>query len=151
MKVCFTASSGGHLVEISQLKELTEKFNSFLVTEYCENEGIGFCDKVYFLNQVNRKELFFVPKFIKMFWRSYKILKKENPDIIISTGALMTYPFCVLGKVLGKKIVYIESFARTQNGSLTGRLVYPFADVFIVQWKKLKKVYPKSIYLGGIF
>lgn len=151
MKVCFTASSGGHLVEISQLKELTEKFKSFLVTEYCENEGIGFCDKVYFLNQVNRKELFFVPKFIKMFWRSYKILKKENPDIIISTGALMTYPFCVLGKVLGKKIVYIESFARTQNGSLTGRLVYPFADVFIVQWKKLKKVYPKSIYLGGIF
>lgn len=151
MKICFTASSGGHLVEISQLKELTKKYDSFLVTEYCENEEIAFCEKVYFLNQVNRKELFFVPKFMKMFWRTYKILKKENPDVIISTGALMTFPFCLLGKLFRKKIVYIESFARTQNGSLTGKMVYPFADVFIVQWKKLKKVYPRAIYLGGIF
>lgn len=151
MKICFTASSGGHLVEISQLKKMVEKYDAFLVTELCDNEETGFCKKVYFLDQVNRKELFFVPKFLKMFYRSYRILKKENPDVIISTGALMTYPFCLLGKILGKKIVYIESFARTQNGSLTGRLVYPFADVFIVQWKRLKRVYPKSIYLGGIF
>ena len=81
MKVCFTASSGGHLVEISQLKELTKKFDSFLVTELCDNEEKAFCEKIYYLNQVNRRELFFIPKFIKMFYRSYKILKKENPDI----------------------------------------------------------------------
>ena len=47
MKVCFTASSGGHLVEISQLKELTKKFDSFLVTELCDNEEKAFCEKIY--------------------------------------------------------------------------------------------------------
>ena len=75
MKVCFTASSGGHLVEISQLKELTKKFDSFLVTELCDNEEKAFCEKIYYLNQVNRRELFFIPKFIKMFLNLLEYIK----------------------------------------------------------------------------
>ena len=50
-----------------------------------------------------------------------------------------------------KKIIYIESFARVDNASLTGKLFYKIADVFIVQWEELLKIYPKAIYGGGIF
>ncbi|WP_191976308.1 hypothetical protein [Limosilactobacillus reuteri] len=50
-----------------------------------------------------------------------------------------------------KKVIYIESFARITTPSLTGKILYHFADLFIVQWKELLKVYPKAKYFGGIF
>jgi UDP-N-acetylglucosamine:LPS N-acetylglucosamine transferase len=76
---------------------------------------------------------------------------KEKPDCIISTGALITYPICLLGKMMGKKIIYIESFARVDRPSLTGKFMYKVADLFIVQWEELLKHYPKAVHTGGIF
>ena len=58
---------------------------------------------------------------------------------------------CYLGKLFGKKIVYIESYARMNNKSLSGKLIYPIASLFIVQWKEMLKLYPKAKYLGGIY
>jgi hypothetical protein len=52
---------------------------------------------------------------------------------------------------MGKKLIYIEVFDRIDKSTLTGRLVYPIADKFIVQWDEMKKVYPKAINLGSIF
>ena len=89
--------------------------------------------------------------FFRLFVEADKILKAEKPDVILSTGALVAYPFCLLGKLRGAKVVYIESFARVYNRSLTGRLVYPFADLFLVQWESLLSCYPKAKYVGGIF
>ncbi len=86
-----------------------------------------------------------------MFLKSFFWLIKEKPDIIVSTGALVTCPISLLGKLMRKKIIYIESFARVDNASLTGKLFYKIADVFIVQWEELLKIYPKAIYGGGIF
>nr|WP_225349401.1 hypothetical protein [Limosilactobacillus reuteri] len=54
-------------------------------------------------------------------------------------------------KLMKKKVIYIESFARITTPSLTGKILYHFADLFIVQWKELLKVYPKAKYFGGIF
>ena len=78
-------------------------------------------------------------------------MRKEQPDVVITTGALLAFPFCLLAKLMGKKVVYIESFARVYDKSLTGKLVYPFADLFIVQWESMLKCYPKAVYTGGIF
>lgn len=86
-----------------------------------------------------------------LFLNAGKILRQESPDVLITTGALLAFPFCVIAKIKGTKIIYIESFARVNSGSLTGRLVYPFADLFLVQWKALQQIYPKAIYVGGIF
>ena len=151
MKICFAASSGGHLEEISRLKEIEKKHESFLVTEEGGFQELDFCDKVIHVKQINRKEILFVPKFILLFLRSYGILKKEKPDVIISTGALASYPICRLGKKMGKKIVYIESFARVDTPSLTGKLMYKIADVFIVQWEEMLQFFPNATYGGGIF
>ncbi len=56
-----------------------------------------------------------------------------------------------LAKLFGKKLIYIESFARVYDGSKTGKLLYKYADLFIVQWESLKEVYPKAIYGGSIY
>ncbi len=82
---------------------------------------------------------------------AFNILRKERPDVIISSGAAVAVPFFYLGKLFGAKTVYIEVFDRIDAPTLTGKLVYPVTDKFVVQWEEMKKVYPKAINLGGIF
>lgn len=150
-KLCFAASTGGHFEQLMMLKPLMRKYDSIIITEKShysvENNEI----KTYYLSQVNRKERIFLFRMIVNSLKTIKILIIENPDIIISTGALSTFPVCLLGKLLRKKIIFIESFAKINSPTLTGKLVYKFADQFYVQWEEMKQVYPNAIYKGGIY
>ena len=150
-KICFAASSGGHLEEISRLKEIRDAYDCFLFTErgsFCE---LDFCDKVYYVRQINRKEKGFLSHFIRLCIDSEKILKEEQPDCIISTGALATFPICLIGRLMRKKVIFIESFARVDGSSLTGKLMKRVADLYIVQWEELLQFVPNAVYGGGIF
>ena len=82
---------------------------------------------------------------------AWKVLRKEKPDVIISSGAAVAVPFFYLGKLFGAKLVYIEVFDRIDKPTMTGKMVYPIVDKFIVQWEEQKEVYPKAINLGSIF
>jgi UDP-N-acetylglucosamine:LPS N-acetylglucosamine transferase len=88
---------------------------------------------------------------VKLMFQAWRIMKREKPDYLITTGALITYPFCLVAKWKKVKVIYIESFARMDEPSLTGRLVYPIADLFLVQWEEMIKYYPKAIFAGGVF
>ena len=150
-KICLIASSGGHFEQILMLKPLVEKYDVFIVTEKTKyNLSVDFTD-LYYLKQVNRREFKFPYYMLVNFFRSLSILLKEKPDVIISTGALATIPMCVLGKILKRKIIFIESFAKIKSPTLTGRLIYRFADQFYVQWEEMKKFYPNAIYKGGLY
>lgn len=151
MKVLFVASSGGHLEEISQLKRIAKEYENALVTEKNGFEVRNFGNRQYFVPQINRKELLFLPKFIRLFFRARRILKKEKPDVVITTGALISYPFCVLQKRRHGKVVYIESFARVKEPSLSGKLIHKHADLFIVQWEDMLEYFPDAVLGGGIF
>ena len=82
---------------------------------------------------------------------AWKVLRKEKPDVIISSGAAVAVPFFYLGKLFGKKLIYIEVFDRIDKPTMTGKMVYPIVDKFIVQWEEQKEVYKKAINLGSIF
>ena len=150
-KICFVASSGGHLEELMCLKEIMEENDSFFVTEKSGQITEKSLNNAYIVRQINRHEKFFLWHFIKLFISAQEILKTEQPDVIITTGALVCFPFCLLAKIKGKKIIYIESFARVNEKSLTGKLMQPIADLFIVQWESMLKCYPNAKYTGGIF
>jgi len=75
----------------------------------------------------------------------------ERPDVVISTGAGIVVFFCVFAKLLGTKLIFIESMARVERPSLTARFLYPFSDLFIVQWPGLLKYFPKAKYMGRLF
>ena len=149
MKVCLVGSSGGHLAHLYMLKPFWNNKERFWVTfnkqdanSLLKNEKVYNC---YFPTNRNFKNL------IKNTILSFKVLKKEKPDLIISSGAAVAVPFFYIGKLMGAKLIYIEVFDRIDKPTLTGKLVYPIADKFIVQWEEAKKVYPKAINFGSIF
>ena len=82
--------------------------------------------------------------------KAVKILLKEKPDVIISTGGgEIAVPFCYIGKVLGAKVIFIETLTRLTTPSGGGKLVYPIADLFLVQWESLLNRYGKKAKYWG--
>lgn len=150
-KICFAASSGGHLEELLVLRPLMEGRDSFIVTEKAAFGGTAGSLRHYELLQVNRREKTWVLRMAVNVFLSLKIYLAERPDMIVCTGVLATIPLCLLCKLFGKKLVYIESYAKVKTPNLTGRLLYPFADRFYIQWPKLQEAYPKAVYVGGIY
>ena len=149
--VLFTASSGGHLEEISNLDLLGENYEAILLTEKTDFCVSCWYDKVYFVPQVNRKELKCIPKLISNSFTAWRVLRRHKPVAVISTGALATVPVCLLAKLRKIKVIYIESFARMDSPSKTGKLMYKIADKTIVQWEAVQQFYPDAIYGGSIF
>jgi beta-1,4-N-acetylglucosaminyltransferase len=150
-KVCFIASTGGHFEQLMMLKPLMNKYESFIVTEKTDYSVAKNSKKIYYLNQVNRNEKTFIFKMILNSFNTFRIFMKEKPDVIISTGALATIPMCLLAKIFKRKLIFIESFAKVNSATLTGKLLSKFADQFYVQWKDMLRVYPNAIYKGGIY
>lgn len=150
-KVCFAASSGGHYEQILMLKPLMEKYDSFILTEktsyVSEQKGI----RTYYVIQTNRKERSTFFKMVCNTVMSLRIFFRERPDVIICTGVLAMIPMCLICKLFGRKLVFIESFAKVTSATETGRFLYRFADRFYVQWESMLEIYPKAIYLGGIY
>lgn len=149
IKICLVGSSGGHLTHLYQLKKFWENKNRFWVTfdkedarSILENEKVYNC---YYPTNRNLKNL------IKNTFVAFKVLRKEKPDIIISSGAAIAVPFFYVGKIFGTKTVYIEVFDRIDKPTITGKLVYPVTDKFIVQWEEMKNVYKKAENFGSIF
>ena len=149
MKVCLVGSSGGHLTHLYMLKPFWKEKNRFWVTfdkedarSLLEGEKMYPC---YYPTNRNIKNL------IKNTIVAWKVLRKEKPDLIISCGAAVAVPFFYLGKLFGAKTIYIEVFDRIDASTVTGKLVYPIADKFIVEWEEMLNVYPKAINLGSIF
>ena len=154
-KVLFISSTGGHLNELLQLKPLFKKYEYNIITEK-DKANIDlkkqYGEKLYFLPYGTRAKLFtYIFKYIFLCLKTVYLYFKINPKVIVTTGTHTAGPMCVLGKIFGSKIVYIETYANTNKKTATGRLIYPIADLFIVQWEEMLKLYPKAIYGGRIF
>ena len=149
MKVCFITSSGGHLTHLMQLKEWWEDKERIWVTFDKEDARSLLKDeKMYPCYFPTNRSLKALIKNTKIAW---KVLRKERPDLIISSGAAVSVPFFYLGKLFGAKLIYVEVFDRIDKPTMSGKMVYPIADKFIVQWEEQKQVYKKAINLGSIF
>lgn len=149
MKICFVGSSGGHLFHLYLLKPFWENKERFWVTFDKEDARSLLKDeKLYFCYGPSNRSL---KALIINTFRAIKILRKEKPELIISSGAAPAVPFFWLGKLMGAKTVYIEVFDRVDAPTVSGRMCYPVSDRFIVQWEEMKQVYPKAVNLGSIF
>jgi len=148
LKICFACSKGGHY---SQMKRLIKKIDEIDGLKESETFFLTFSrgnpeQNEYCVEDPERNPL----KVIKTFFQTIKILSKEKPDVIISTGAGVAIPACYIGRLFGSKIIFIESYSRVTKPSLSGRLAKPISNLFFVQWPQLKEKYRNSIYAGRL-
>ena len=147
MKVCLICSHGGHLTEILQLIDAFEEHDVFFVTYESERTNNLKYKKYLFPNfGENPLELLkHLPKIISMIF-------KEKPDIIVSNGAEIAIPFFYLGKILRIKTIFIECYTRIDEPTISGKIVYPVSNLFLVLWPELLKKYGrKAQYWGDLF
>jgi UDP-N-acetylglucosamine:LPS N-acetylglucosamine transferase len=102
-------------------------------------------DNTYFIRHSERDLLFLVN-----LWEAWRILRKEKPQVILSTGAGPCVPFALVGKVLRIPTIFIETFARVTEPSMSGKIMYRLADKFFYQWNTLARFYPKGICCGPL-
>lgn len=157
-KVLFISSTGGHLKELLQLKKLFGKFgkyDSYLITEKTDSTKKlkdEYKEKMGYMVFGTKDHMLTYPfKLLANCFISVYYFIKIRPKYIVTTGTHTAGPICYLGKIFGSKIIYIETMANINRKTQTGKLIYPIADLFIVQWESMLKIYPKAVYGGFIF
>lgn len=153
--VMFISSVGGHLTQLLQLKSLFNKYEYVLITEKTDvTKDMKNKYKISYLPYGSRNQKLLYP-FILLAncFMSLFYLIKYNPNVIVTTGANTAAAMCCLGKLFGKKVIYIESFAKNNSPTITGKMIYKLHAYtkFVVQWETMLKYYPKAEYWGWIY
>ncbi len=125
------------------------RYDKFFITvKRKDAEDLAKTERVYFVEDTGRSPMGLVKNIIQ----SYRIIWSERPDVVITTGAGAAIPSCIIAKLLGAKLVYMESYCRVKSKSISGIILYPFADLFLVQWPDTVQKYGrKAQYWGGVF
>lgn len=152
-RVMFISSVGGHLTQLLELKSMFKDYDYVLITEKTEvtKDMKGKYNMNYLLYGSREYLLSYIFKFSFNVLKSFYLFFKYRPNVIITTGAHTAVPMCYIGRLFGKKIIFIESYAKRTSPTLSGRLVYPIATTFVVQWETMLEFYPKAKYWGGIY
>lgn len=154
-KVLFISSTGGHLSEMMMLNDMFKKYDYHIITEKTKttkNLKDKYKNKIDYLIYGTKDHKISYPfKLLANCFKSVYLYFKVRPDFIITTGAHTAGPMCCLGKIFGSRIIYIETFANMRTKTITGRLIYKFADLFVVQWESMLELYPKATYGGWIY
>ena len=148
IKIGLITSKGGHLFQLSQLKPWWRSYERFWVTfRGLDSRSILTNETVHYAHYPESRNL---KNFLKNLILAYQILKRNKPDLLISCGAGIAPPFFYIAKIMSIKTIFIEPYDFIKYPSLSGKLVYPIADLFLVQHQIQQKHYPKSKYLGSI-
>ena len=154
-KFMFISSVGGHLTQLLQLKSIFNNYEYILITEKNDvTKEIKNQYKIDYLPYGSRNQRLLYP-FVLIYncLKSLYFFIKYNPEVIVTTGANTVAAMCCLGKLFGKKVIYIESFAKRNTPTITGKCIYKLHayTIFVVQWKNMLHHYPKAEYWGGIY
>ena len=154
-KLLFIASTGGHLSELMQLSSMFNKYDYHIITEKTKSTislKEKHQNKVDYLIYGTKDKIFIYPfKLLVNIFVSLYLYLKIRPKVIVTTGTHTAVPICYIGKIFGSKIIFIETYANIHTKTLSGRMVYPIANTFVVQWPEMEKLYPKAKVWGGVF
>lgn len=146
MKVCIVSSCGGHLTEVRCFKPAYESYEHFYVLNDKAVLPPDMKDKTYFITHSERDWRFLLNVF-----EAFRVLWKENPDVILSTGAGPAVPFAIVGRLLfHTRLIFVETMTRITRPSLTGRLMYWLAHDFYYQWEPLRSFFPRASCIGPL-
>jgi len=148
VKLALVCSSGGHLFQLFSLKPLWENYDRFWVSFPTKDaktllEGENVHAAYYPTNKS-------ILNFIRNLFLAFRLLWRERPTVLITTGAGVAVPFIYIAKCFKIKTIYLESITRIEHLSLSGKLVYRVADHFLVQWPELADAKPHTVFEGQV-
>jgi beta-1,4-N-acetylglucosaminyltransferase len=157
MKLLVVLGEGGHTTELLHLVDLLgDRFQYHYIVaqeDALSSQRILHLGPVYRLRRPRSKSMGIRSAVLPTFWGSWQalwILLRVRPAAIVSTGPALAVPVSLMGKLLGVQIIFIETGSRVEALSLTGKMMYRFADLFFVQWPQLKAQLPRAIYAGRL-
>lgn len=146
MKVLLACSSGGHFATMRGLRPFWSQHDRIWATDRKKDtQALDGAESVYWLPYQAPRD---VIRMVANLPATFRILRKEKPTMVITTGASVAVNFAFAAWLLGIRVVYVESISRSEELSLSGRCVYPIADEFYVQWPDLCQKYPKAVFRG---
>jgi UDP-N-acetylglucosamine:LPS N-acetylglucosamine transferase len=146
MLVC---SSGGHLQQLYRLKPWWSKRDRVWVTfDMPDSRSLLAGEDVRWAYHPTTRNVVNLFRNLALAWR---LLRRERPDVVVSTGAGVAFPFFVVARLLGVKTVYLEVYDRIDVPTLTGRLCQPLANRFLLQWEAQKRFYRRGEVIGRLF
>jgi len=148
LRICLAASAGGHVSQLLKLAGSWDGYETFCVTttQVVRDKLSGF-GEVYVVGECNREH---PVRVVAVLLRCIRIMFRQKPDVVISTGAAAGCMLCFLGKMIGAKVVWIDSITNVERLSLSGRMVRYIADLFLVQWPELAGRYKRVEFVGTI-
>lgn len=148
LKVGLVGSSGGHLAHLLLLKPWWESHDRFWVTfDMPDSHELLHSERVDWAHYPTTRN---IPNLLRNFVLAWRVLRREKPDVVISTGAAVAFPFFLLGRILGVRTVFIEVYDRIDNASLTARLCAPLSSSFLVQWEDQLVFHPRAELIGRL-
>jgi len=148
MKVALVCSSGGHLLQLYQLKPWWERQERFWVTfNKPDARSLLRGEEAVWAHHPTTRN---IPNMFRNLALAWRVLRQRRPNVIISNGAGVAFPFFAVGKLLGIKTVYIEVYDRIDLPTVTGKLCYPLSNLFLLQWEEQRRWYPKGIVIGKL-
>jgi UDP-N-acetylglucosamine:LPS N-acetylglucosamine transferase len=148
LRIALVCSSGGHLVQLYALQSWWERHDRIWVTfDLVDARSLLVGERVAWAHHPTTRNL---PNLIRNLGVAWRVLRGFRPDVIVSSGAGIAFPFFLLGKMLRIKTVYVEVYDRIDSPTLTGRLCYPISDLFVLQWEEQRRFYPRGVLIGRL-
>jgi UDP-N-acetylglucosamine:LPS N-acetylglucosamine transferase len=147
--VLLVCSTGGHLLQLHALRTAWAGTRHAWVT-FDKSDARSLLDgeQVVFAFGPTNRNVGNLLRNLKLAWSE---LRRLRPRVLVTTGAGVAVPFCWIGRLLGAKIVYVESLSRITAPSLSCRLIAPVATRVYAQWPELAEAYGRARYVGSVF
>jgi UDP-N-acetylglucosamine:LPS N-acetylglucosamine transferase len=145
IKVLALSSPGGHWVQLCRLLPVFEKTDVVYACTYLKPTELSENDKYYVIEDISRDS---IKNIFTVITKIVIILKKEQPSVIITTGALPGLITILLGRIYGKKTVWLDSIANSEKISFSGIIASHLAHNVFTQWENLAS--KRIQYIGRI-
>ncbi len=147
LRIALVASAGGHLSQLLKLEAAWREQDVFYVTTQNLAGPDWGAARVYAVGECNRQTPW---RTLRVALRCLRIVVRERPDVVISTGAAVGCLVCLFAKVSGARVIWMDSITNVYRLSLAGRIVRPLADLFLVQWPQLAARFNRVEYIGSV-
>ncbi len=146
-RILLVVNPGGHLLQMLALEHAWHGLDRRWVTlSAADSTSLLVAEDVVYANGPTARN---VRNLLRNFGVAWRTVRDYDPDVILSTGAALAIPFFVVGRLHQKRLIYVESFTRVKRPSLSGRIVYPLADAFFVQWRESQRA-RRAVYAGSL-